>query len=84
MDPEFKKLTLAFGTAAKATAFAKHMQDYGYNREPIEWKGDRLLTLVYKESLEKEVMAVVQTHGGYKPSKPTPLWPPGPGVRDRD
>lgn len=84
MDPEFKKLTLAFGNAAKATAFAKHMQDFGYNREPIEWKGDRLLTLVYKESLEKEVMAVMATHGGYKPLKPTPLWPPGPGVRDRD
>ena len=75
MDPELKRLTLAFGNAAKAGAFAKHMQDFGYNREPIEWRGDRLLTLVYKESLEKEVMAVARTHGGYIPSKPTPLWP---------
>ena len=80
MDPAFKKMTLAFGTAAKAGAFAKHMQDFGYNREPIEWRSDRSLTLVYKESLEKEVMAVVQTYGGYKPSVPTPLWPPRPGI----
>jgi hypothetical protein len=79
MDTNFRKLTVAFGNAAKASAFAKHMQDYGYNREPIVWKGDRLLTLVYKESLEKEVMTVVQAHGGYKPSVPTPLWPPGRG-----
>ena len=77
MDPEFKKQNFAFGTAARASAFARQMQDYGYNREPIQWKGDRLLTLVYKESLEKEVMAALQAHGGYKPVVPTPLWPPG-------
>lgn len=76
LDPDFAKVALAFGKAANAQAFAARIEEQGYNRAPIEWKGNNLLFLVYKRALEQEVMAIAKEYRAYVPAKPRPLSPP--------
>lgn len=75
MDHEYKTLRLAFGSAAKADSFAAIITDRGYNRDPLQRTGDRIVSFVFKAALEDEVQAIVRAHGGYVPAKPQPLWP---------
>lgn len=83
LDPDFKKITLAFGKAANAQAFAKKMDDHGYSREPIYWRGTNVLELVFKKTLEHEVLAAAKEYRGYVPQAARPVWPPQDGDAPR-
>lgn len=75
-EPEFKKITLAFGKVANAQDFARKMEDYGYTRAPIAWRTQNSLVLVFKREQEREIMAIAREYKGYTPPAGRPLWPP--------
>ena len=81
---DLKTLSLRFSNAAKAADCVRRIEERGYNYEPVRMAGEKSVTLTFKAALEAEVMAIIHEHGGYVPQKPTPLWPGGHPVRDRD